>query len=297
MSPPSWKSDQQNPAVVSEFAQHFQQVIVDQLPPPFSLESSDTSWDAAHPALIFKRDILGLFIHTTEASLYRSFMDPCKSLHRGQNVPAKNGPDLLALSHRRSLMDTTCKLISRIAKLYVLTGNEEGGSVERLFTLPICLIHSLATLGVCLLSIQADERRLSIAGIHTVADPELQRSYNTLFDAFGFSIDRHHITSLLKRGVKVLEGLHGTLRACLSGPDPFEASPADAAIMGTFPGQPQRTGYFQLEQALVSLHASGGGEFQGGTFIALPEWLPSFLESPAGTWSLHSAAVFGDIMA
>lgn len=268
-----------------------------ELPPPFSLESSDTSWDAAHPALIFKREILGLFIYTTEASLYRLFMDPCKSLHRGQNVPAKNGPDLLALSHRRSLMDTTCKLISRIAKLYVLTGNEEGGLVERLFTLPICLIHSLATLGVCLLSIQADERRLSIAGIHTVAEPELQRSYNTLFDAFGllYRLAPHYIFA--KRGVKLLERLHGTLRACLSGPDLFEASPADAAMMGTFPGQPQRTGYFQLEPALVSLHFSGGGEFQGGTFIALPEWLPSFLESSVGTWSLHSPAVFGDIMA
>jgi hypothetical protein len=297
MSPPSWKSDQQKPAVVSEFAQHFQQVIVDQLPPPFSLESPDTSWDVAHPALILKREILGLFIYTAEAYLYRSFTDPCKSLHRSQNVPAKNGPDLLALSHRRSLMDTTCKLISRIAKLYALTGNEEGNSVERLFMLPICLVDSLATLGVSLLSIQADERRLSIAGIHTLADPELQRSYNTFFDAFGLLYRQAPHYIFAKRGVKVLEGLHGTLRAGLSGPDLFEASPADAAMMGTFPGQPQRTGYFQLEQALVSLHASGGSEFQGGAFIALPEWLPSFLESPAGTWLFHSPAVFGDIMA
>ncbi|KAJ5677817.1 uncharacterized protein N7477_003450 [Penicillium maclennaniae] len=298
MSPPSWKSDQQEPAVASEFAQRFHQVILDQLPPPFSLESPDVSWDVAHPALTMKRETLGLFIHIIEASLYRSFMDPCKNLHHGHSVRAKPGPDLLALSHRRSLMETTCKIISCIGKLYALTGNEEGGSIDRLFTLPVALVDSLATLGVCLLSIQADERRLLKEGMHTVADSILQRSYNRFFDAFGLLYRQAPHNTFAKRGVKVLEGLHGALRAGLSGPDRFEASPTGSTMMGSFQGPTHRTEYFQLEQALVSLHANGGGEEPlGRSFIALPEWLPSFLESPARNWLIHSQFFFGDILA
>jgi hypothetical protein len=298
MSPPSWKSHQRDPAVVSEFAQRFHQVIIDQLPPPFSLESPDTSWDAVEPALILKREILSLFIFTTKACLYRAFMDPCKSLHRGHNVGSKHGPDLLALSHRRALMDTTCKILACIAKLYVLTGGEEGGAVTRLFMLPITLVNALASLGICLLSIQADERWLLTKGVHTVTDPDLQHSYNTFFDAFNLLYRKAPHYGSAKRGVEVLEGLHGTLRACLSGPDLFEASPTNTAIMGVFPsGQTHRAGYFQLEQALVSLHANGGGEFQSRAVCALPEWLPSFLESPARTWVFDDQAVFGDMLA
>lgn len=300
MSPPSWKSDQQDPAVVSKFAQRFHQVIVDQLPPPFSLESPDNSWDAVESALIPKREILSLFIYSTRASLYRSFMDPCKSLHGEQGVRSKHGPDLLALSHRRALMDTTCKMLSCIARLYAFTGSE-GLSAERLFLLPICLVDALASLGVCLLSIQADERRLSMEGIQTITDSDLQRSYQTFFDAFGLLYRQAPHYSFAKRGVKVLEGLHGILRGGLSGTDLFEESPTGTAMMGPFSsGQTHPAGYFQLEQALMSLHANGGGsggEIQGCTFFALPEWLPSFLESPARSWLFHGQAVLGDILA
>lgn len=208
-----------------------------------------------------------------------------------------HGPDLLALSHRRALMDTTCKMLSCIARLYAVTGSE-GLSAERLFLLPVSLVDALASLGVCLLSIQADERRLSMEGIQTITDSDLQRSYETFFDAFGLLYQQAPHDRFAKRGVKALEGLHGALRDGLSGTDPLEANPTGTDMMGSFSsGQTHPTGYFQLEQALMSLHANGGGEIQGCTFIALPEWLPSFLESPARSWLFHGQAVLGDILA
>lgn len=135
-------------------------------------------------------------------------------------------------------------------------------------------------------------------GIQTITDSDLQRSYETFFDAFGLLYQQAPHYSFAKRGVKILGGLHGALRGGLSGTDLFEASPTGTAVMGSFSsGQTQPTGYFQLEQALMSLHANGGGEIQGCTFFALPEWLPSFLELPARSWLFHGQAVLGDILA
>ncbi|KAJ5995327.1 hypothetical protein N7481_002304 [Penicillium waksmanii] len=217
-SPPSWTTDQYDPVLVSEFAQRFKEVVVDQLPPAYWLENPDTRWDAAEPTLLPKRETLHLFIYSAKASLYRAFADPCNNLHYGSNTSSRYGTDLLALSHRRTLMDVSCKVISSITRLYVLAGDDEGGTCEQMFLFPILLVEALACLGVCLLSIQADTRQLSNAGIRFSPDSDLRYSYATFFDAFGLLSRQAPQYGIAKQGLSILEGLHGTLQSSSASP-------------------------------------------------------------------------------
>ncbi|KAJ5160273.1 uncharacterized protein N7482_007277 [Penicillium canariense] len=297
MSPPSWKDDQHTPAVVADFAQRFQEVIVGQLPPVFWLDNPDTTWDIVESTMLCKREWLYLSIYTTKASLYRAFADPCNSLHRDTNTPLKHGTDLLTLSHRRALMDSTCKVISSITKLYGLTGDAEGGAADRLFMLPVQLVDALACLGVCLLSVQADEKRLAGNGLQISPDAELQYSFVVFFDAFSLLCRQAPQYGLAKRGMKVLQSLHGSLHASLSSQSSLEAEHSEMVRMRAFSIGPPGGNSFQLEHALVSLHSRGGEESHGRKSVPLPEWLPSFLASPGRTWLFQDGGVFGNLLA
>jgi hypothetical protein len=297
MSPPSWKDDQHAPAVVAEFAQRFQEVIIDPLPPAYWLENPDTTWDVADTAIPCKREYLHLSIHSTKASLYRAFADPCNHLHRETNTPLKHGTDLLTLSHRRALMDATCKAISSITKLYALTGDEEGGAAERLFMLPTWLVDALACLGVCLLSVQADEGKLAEKGLQINLDQGLRSSFAMFFDGFALLCQQAPQYGLAKRGMKVLESLHDILHASPSRAVRLDANDGETISLGAFSiGQAGGTS-FQLEHALVSLHSRGGEKSHGRNSTALPEWLPSFLESPGRSWLFQDGAFFGNLLA
>ncbi|KAJ5880972.1 uncharacterized protein N7473_012025 [Penicillium subrubescens] len=297
MSPPSWKDDQHAPAVVAEFAQRFQEVIIDPLPPAYWLENPDTTWDVADTAIPCKREYLHLSIHSTKASLYRAFADPCNHLHRETNTPLKHGTDLLTLSHRRALMDATCKAISSITKLYALTGDEEGGAAERLFMLPTWLVDALACLGVCLLSVQADEGKLAEKGLQINLDQGLRSSFAIFFNGFALLCQQAPQYGLAKRGMKVLESLHDILHASPSRAVRLDANDGETIPLGAFSiGQAGGTS-FQLEHALVSLHSRGGEKSHGRNSTALPEWLPSFLESPGRSWLFQDGAFFGNLLA
>lgn len=297
MSPPSWKDDQHTAAVVAEFAQRFQEVIIDPLPPAYWLDNPDTAWDVADPAIPRKREYLHLSIYNTKASLYRAFADPCNHLHRETNTAPKHGTDLLTLSHRRALMDATCKEISSITKLYALTGDEEGGAAERLFILPICLVNALAGLGVCLLSVQADERKLAEKGLKISPDQGLRSSFATFFNAFALLCQQAPQYGLAEKGMKILESLHSTLHSSPSRKIMLHAEDSETVTLGAFSiGQTGGTS-FQLEHALVSLHSRGGEESYGYNSTPLPEWLPSFLESPGRSWLFQDVAAFGNLLA
>lgn len=296
MSPPSWNDDQYDATVVAEFAQRFQDIITDQLPPVYRLENPDTSWDTADLAIPRKREFLHLSIYSTKASLYRAFADPCNHLHRDTNTPPRHVPDLLTLSHRRALMDAMCKAISSITKFYALTGDEESGAPERLFVLPLWLVDALACLGVCLLSVQADERRLAENGLQISPDLGLRSSFAIFFDAFALLCRQAPQHGLAKRGTKMLKSLHDILHTSpisktLLDPDDGET----VTLTGFSIAQAGRS--FQLEHALVSLHSRGGEESRNRDLSPLPEWLPTFLKSPGRSWLFQNGASFGNLLA
>lgn len=297
MSPPSWKDDQHAAAVIAEFAQRFQEVIIDQLPPVYWLVNPDTTWDVADPAIPRKREYLRLSIYSAKALLYRAFADPCNHLHRETNTPPKHGTDLLTLSHRRALMDATCKAISSITKLYALTGDEEGGAPERLFMLPIWLVDTLACLGVCLLSVQADERRLAESGLQISPDQGLRSSFATFFDAFALLCWQAPQYGLAKRGMKILKSLHDILRASPSCKMLLDPDDGETVTLGAFSVAQAGGTTFQLEHALVSLHSRGSEESRGRDSTPLPEWLPTFLKSSGRSWLFQDWAVFGNLLA
>lgn len=298
MSPPSWKQDQITPTIIEDFAERFKQVIVDPLPPPYWLDNPDTSWDAVEPTFPSKREMLHMFLLGTQASLYRAFSDPCDSLHQNKKAVFKHRTDILALTHRRKLMDINCKIIPSIARLYVLSGDEDGGMPERLFLFPTSLVESLAALGVCLLSIQADERNLLLDGIRFDPDADLRHSYAVFFDGFNLLCRQGQKHNIAKRGVKILESLHGTLRASLRSPDLLNSENGGVAIQESHgPNNAPQAGGYQLEHALVSFHRKHGEGAQLAPTVALPEWLPSFMESPGRSWLFHDMSAYGDLLA
>lgn len=297
MSPPSWKDDQSNPVTIADFAQQFQEVIVDQLPPPFWLENPDTSWDAVEPNLIYKRAQLHLSIYNTKASLFRAFADPCNSLQQGSNAGSDHGADLLSLYHRRALMDASCKAISTITQLYLLTADEEGGTAERLFMLPANLIEALACLGVCLLSIQADERRLAQKGTPITPDLDLRYNYATFFDAYGLLCRQAPQYGIARQGVKALDSLQRGLRHGLHSPELLHASSGSPVTLGAFVfDQTPGPCSFQLEHALASFPGTVGEELKNEPLFPLPEWLPSFMKAHGRSWLFHDRAAFGDLL-
>ncbi|KAJ5243094.1 uncharacterized protein N7469_001421, partial [Penicillium citrinum] len=292
-SPPSWNTDQYNPVLVSEFAQRFKEVVVDQLPPAYWLETPDTRWDTAEPTLVPKRETLHLFIYSANASLYRAFADPCNNLHLGDNTKSRYGTDLLALSHRRTLMDISCKVISSITRLYVLTGDEEGGTCEEMFLFPILLVEALACLGVCLLAIQGDTQRLSNAGIQFSPDADLRYSYATFFDAFGLLSRQAPQYGIAKRGVSMLESLHDALHSSSTSPSLFRIEEYRNAAIGH---ETPAAVCFHLEQALMAMHSQGNGEVADRVFSPLPEWLTTFFDLPGRCWLFRDQSAFGDLL-
>ncbi|KAJ5573108.1 hypothetical protein N7450_010092 [Penicillium hetheringtonii] len=201
LSPPSWTSDQYAPMTVSEFAQRFDEVITDQLPPPLWMENPDTSWDIVDPSLIIKRLRLQLLINSTKSSLYRAFTDPCGSLQPNKSSEIKGSIDPIALSHRRSLIQTTSNMISLITRLYTLVDNEGGGPpAERMFLLPIYLVDALTSLGVSLLSVKFDERRFFMGGMQTIVHPDLQTNYSLFIEGFDLLCRQASLYSLARRG-------------------------------------------------------------------------------------------------
>lgn len=300
-SPPSWQHDRVDSVVIADFSQRFEQVVIDQLPHALWLENPDTTWDPVDPALPGKRQTLHLCIWITKTSLYKAFADPCRSLQQQKGPILKHGSDLLALAHRRALMESTCKVISSIGSLYMLLGDEEAGSTEKLFFLPVCLVEALANLGVCLLSIQADEKVLTVDGIQFATDSDLPRNYLAFFEGYGLLCRQSSRQAIAKKGVNVLKCLHDTLRASFRATEVIDTH--GGGTLGTesiVAGQGYGAGRFQLEHALVSLHSHGGEASQGargGSFFPLPEWLPSFMASPGRSWLFHDDAAFGDFMA
>lgn len=290
MSPPSWKADQTDPITVAEFAQRFQEVIVDQLPPPYWLDNPDTSWDAVEPSIVHKRANLHFQIHSTRAALFRAFVDPCHSLRVDRNPGTSHAANLLGLSHRRTLMDSGCKVLASITQLYKLTADEEGGTAERLFMLPVNLVEELACLGVCLLSIQADERKLAKKSVLISPDLNLQYSYATFFDGYDMLCHQAPQYGIARRGVSILDNVQGNLRHSFSRRDLLDANSALALSPTAGPCS------FHLEHALASLHGSGE-EVQGrDPPLPLPGWLPSFVKSHSRSWLFHDGAAFGDLL-
>ncbi|KAJ5546563.1 hypothetical protein N7494_004148 [Penicillium frequentans] len=300
MSPPSWQHDRVDSVVIADFSQRFQQVIIDQLPHAFWLENPDTTWDSVDSALPGKRETLHLCIWVTKAGLYKAFADPCRSLQQQKSPVLKHGSDLLALAHRRTLMETTCKVISSVGSLYMLLGDEEAGSTEKLFFLPICLVEALANLGVCLLSIQADEKILTVDGIRFVTDPDLARNYLAFFEGYGLLCRQSSRQAIARKSVDVLKVLHDALRASFQAGEILDTHGGGAMSSGSLVARQYGAGQFQLEHALVSLQSHGGEASQGvrgDSFFPLPGWLPSFMASPGRSWLFHDKAAFGDLMA
>jgi hypothetical protein len=89
--------------------------------------------------------------------------------------------------------------------------------------LPIWLVDALACLGVCLLSVQADERRLAEMGLQISPDQGLRSAFATFFDAFRLLCQQALRYGLAKRGMKILEMLHNIL----------DASPSRKFLLGT----------------------------------------------------------------
>ncbi|KAJ5591491.1 uncharacterized protein N7459_001860 [Penicillium hispanicum] len=296
MSPPAWQDDQRDPLVVAEFAQQFEEVIANQLPAPFWIDNPDKSWDTVEPSIISKRETLYLSIFSTKAALYGAFADPCHSLRGKSRVCSDKGLIFLALSHRRSLMNVTCKVITSIQKTYVLSDN---GASYRLFMLPISLIDALASLGVCLLSIQADQRRLEMEGIQISPDAELQCHYATFFDAFNLLCQLAPNYGIVQRGLKLLGGLHGILRASLSEPNISDTfTPPIAVLPATMDpcGFDQVLGAetYPLEQALAALSPPGNADSHECPLFPIPKWVPDYLESTSRSW-LFQEKTFGNL--
>ncbi|KAJ5107359.1 hypothetical protein N7456_004034 [Penicillium angulare] len=298
MSPPSWQHDRVDSIVIADFTQRFQQVIIDQLPPVFWIENPDTRWDVADTALPAKREMLRLFIWATKASLYKAFADPCNSLQQEKSPVLKNGSDLIALHHRRTLMSTTCKVISCITNLYTLLGDQEGGAGEKLFLLPTSLVEALSNLGICLLSIQSDKGALAINDLQLRIEPDLQSNYLSFFE--GFSVLNRHSShhAIAKKGVKILETLHNTLRTTYDSAHLLDTHGGQQMTAGSLASsQGHGAERFQLENNLISHYSCGGKKPQQAPLYPLPEWLPSFLASPGRSWLFHDEAAFRDLMA
>lgn len=287
LSPPSWTSDQYIPATVSEFAQRFDEVIIDQLPPPLWMEAPDTSWDSIDPVLVIKRMRLQLLISSTKSSLYRAFADPCNSLRPHEMLESQCTTDPLALSHRRSLVQTTSHMISLITQLYILIDNKGGGPpAERLFLLPIYLVDALASLGVSLLSIQFDERRFLTSGIRSMIYPDLQTSYSIFLEGFNLLCRQASLYSLAKKGVEILESLNIALDSLFTSVSVASGS----TIMGLC-DERQASQSGGLEVPSSYSHSASGYD---RVYTSLPEWLPSFLQSPGRSWLVNNRMAFGD---
>lgn len=291
LSPPSWTSDQYIPATVLEFAQRFDEVVIDQLPPPLWMEAPDTSWDSIDPVLVIKRMRLQLLISSTQSSLYRAFADPCNSLRSQEMLESQCTTDPLALSHRRSLIQTTSNMISLITQLYILIDNKGGGPpAERLFLLPIYLVDALASLGVSLLSIQFDERRFLISDIRNMIYPDFQTSYSIFLEGFNLLCRQASLYSLAKKGVEILECLNIALDSLCTSVSVVPGS----AMMGLCDErQSSQAGGLEDQQALSSSysHSASGHD---RVYTSLPEWLPSFLQSPGRSWLVNNRMAFGD---
>ncbi|KAJ5587600.1 uncharacterized protein N7459_003365 [Penicillium hispanicum] len=296
MSPPSWQIDQYSPVVVADFAQRFQQVIVDQLPPAFWLHHPDTAWDAICPALPIKRQMLHVLIYNIRADLYKGFVDPCHSLQPGQPIQTQHPADPLALSHRRTLIHTTCQAIHAILGFYTMTADKEGAMPEHHFLLPILLVEALASLGVCLLSIHRDTCSLAMDGIQISPDPHLQYSYAAFFDGHRLLCQEATHRAIAKQGLEILESLHNTLCVSHPRPGPTESNGGAAVPMGAYIISPGSGAVaFPLEHALASLY-SKGGRIHRGTVVSLPKWLPSLLDYPNRSWLFQDPAAFGALI-
>ncbi|KAJ5894029.1 hypothetical protein N7495_005720 [Penicillium taxi] len=297
MSPPSWRSDQLDPIVVADFSQRFQEVILDQLPPAFWLDNADTTWDAVDPTITGKRSLLHMFVVSTKAALYKAFADPCNNLRQPKDGRPNYRGDLLALSHRRSLMKETCGVISSIHKLYMLPPDERSEAGDNLFLFPTFMTEALTCLGVCLLSIQADRDILAANGIQVSSDPGLQYSYAAFFNGYNVICQQAPRYALARKAMRIMEGFHGTVRAtaCNQYPDIVEVDYAPGTL--TAAGTVGSVNVFQLEHALVSMYSQGGEKVTSNTNLPLPSWLPSFLDSPARSWVFQNGAFFRDLLA
>ncbi|KAJ5697359.1 hypothetical protein N7488_011043 [Penicillium malachiteum] len=296
MSPPSWEHDRVDSIAIAEFTRQFQQVIIDPLPPVYRLESPRNTWDAIDPAITGKREMLSFIIWATKAFLYKAFADPSNSLQQQNSPTLKNGCDLIALSHRRSFMECSSKAILSIDNLYHRIGDEEGGAGEKLFFIPACLAEALANLGVCLLSIQADAKILGMDGIQFHNDPNIRRYYLSWFDGFSLLCQHSQQQPIARKGVTILEGLHETLRMFYQTAELLDAQSAQGLATESLMGHGYQAGQYQLEHALVSMHAHGGKRIQQSRSFPLPAWLPSYLATTGRSWLFQDPAAFADLM-
>ncbi|EPS32294.1 hypothetical protein PDE_07254 [Penicillium oxalicum 114-2] len=266
-SPPSWKADRHNASLVAEFAQQFQVLVVDQLPSIYWLDNPDLRLDTVEPAIPRKRQFLHLAIYHTKASLYRAFADPFNRLHVETNTPPKHTPDLLALSHRRAYMDAICKAISCLVQLFASTTEKSGSAAEKLFLLPVWLIDALACLGVCFLSIQADERRLANQGLQISPDQDLKCCLVTFLNTFDILRRGASRSAFVKKGLEALETLYQIVYT----------SPCRELLLKSNE---------ESEMATLGAFSVRGTE----------EWLPSFLEKPDRAWIFQQKSFFSDLL-
>lgn len=286
MSTFSWKRDQHNPHVIEELTQKMEDDIINHLPPAYRLTDPDTSWDSAEPTIPEKRQSLHLLIYATKAGLYRAFIDPWKALSKNKLPPSTESPAdesfTLSLNHHRTLIDSACRAIAAITTLYEITGGVECNASERFFVLPVALMETLACLGLCLLS-----ARLAGAAKDALY-PETQRdAYGIFFRAFDLLEQQKGGSKLAKRGVKILEGLHGTL-ASSSGVSPSSDGKTGGSSGSGLDSTPGNEGAGDPSKVL----GEGDGCFgygEGGA-IELPDWMPSFMESPDSSWFFDEAA-------
>jgi hypothetical protein len=181
-------------------------------------------------------------------------------------------------------------MISLITQLYVLIDNKGGGPpAERLFLLPIYLVDALASLGVSLLSIQFDERRFLIGGIRNMIYPDLHTSYAIFLEGYNLLCRQASLYSLAKKGVEILESLNIALDPLITS-----VSIGPGTIMRSCDErQSTQTGGLEAQQAPSSSYSHSIGGYDRA-YTTLPEWLPSFLQSPGRSWLVNNRMAFGD---
>ncbi|KAJ5489213.1 hypothetical protein N7539_004103 [Penicillium diatomitis] len=296
-SPPSWHSDRYNASTVADFAQQFQALVIDPLHPTYALETPDLRWDAIEPAIPRKREFLYLALRHAQASLYRAFADAFNCLHMATKTPPKHVPSMLAFRHRRTYMDTLCKTVTCLSQLYSST-TDASSAAESLFLLPAWLMDALACLGVCLLSIQAEQRQLARQGVRIHVDHDLRLDLVTFLNTFDILRLESSSSVFLKRGLEALEGLyqiiyHSPCRELLLKSN----DESETATLGAFSVRQSQGTEMELERALMSLPVPlPDPNPPTEEVVRLPEWLPRFLEKPDRSWIFRDKSFYGDLL-
>jgi len=201
MASPKWNTEKRDAEAVLRYSKHFQEELVDQLPPAYRLTDPDTSWDAALPSISRKREHLKANIYGIFAGLHRAFIDPYN------NELSQTAAQLeLAKSHHITLANACCETIYSIIRLHKLM----DGSALQAFFIPMTLIEASAILGMSLLSARPQMvgllQRMATGNVHW--NPEMQqRLYDSFQDGLSLLAVLARSSKIARKGVKILKPL------------------------------------------------------------------------------------------